>query len=181
MFIRYIFSRTQSIENKLPKLNQIFHEHYVQLLFSRSHLIPSKNFNYFCRRGKTGGHARRWSAKFHDGYVKQHQTNSRGSPDPDHYRYKTVLPDSHLPCHVTIANVTTFSRSRSSLREVQIFRISFFNGLKRLAESMYRKSWLLAYLTSRELKYSGDEIQTFVKEDRQIPHGIKEKPICEST
>lgn len=76
---------------------------YVQLLFSFSRLISSKNLNCFRRRGETGGHARRWwSAKFHNGYVKQHHINPRSSPD--YWRYKTVLPDSHALRHVTIVN-----------------------------------------------------------------------------
>lgn len=77
-----------------------------------------------------------------------------------------MLPDSHLPRHVTIA-----SRHFREAHWVQALRISFLvsTGQNAVVESVYRKSRTLVHLTSHELKLSGDEIQTFVKrKTRQI-------------
>lgn len=80
---------------------------YISNRFSLEfHLIKYSYLFFFYRGRETGGHARRRPTKFHNNYVEQHYIDSYGSPNSS--RYKTVLPDFYLPCHVI--NTSLFSR-----------------------------------------------------------------------
>jgi len=129
---------------------------------------------YFRRGGEAGGYAWRWSAKFHGGYVKQHYTASRGSPD----HRKTVLPDFHLPHHVTLVN-RHFRKLVGRSSNTSHFYFSF---CRFKTPSRIHVSKIMITLSSSHI-LRAETLRRWnpnVRERRwQIPHGIKEKPICE--